>query len=80
MKSNGFSQIIILIAVAALVIMGIVYYVMYQTEGTVYIPRLMQLNSPSRPDMDAVENEVQNLDLGDLNSEFKDIDKDTEGL
>ena len=79
MKSNGFSmiQILIMVVVVILVVVGIY---LYSQKGVTQLstPSPVTTITPTTPQ--ALEKELDSVDLGDIDQDFTAIDRDLQAL
>ena len=73
--------IAIIVIVAAVVIGFVVWFIQSSQAPTVPVPLVEDASKSAANDaVSAVNSEIENIDIGDLDKEFQDIDADFQSL
>lgn len=78
MISNEVKNSLIIIAVIVLALLGIVYYMTQKPDDYSVAP--VPQNTVPQDNTAAINNDVEAIDLGDVDMEFKSIDSDLNSL
>lgn len=79
MNKNIFIAIIVI--VAAVVIGFVVWFIQSSQAPTVPVPLVEDASKSAANDaVSAVNSEIENIDIGDLDKEFQDVDADFQSL
>jgi len=69
-----------IVALVGLILLGVVYAVTPEAERETEADRLPAAQSPAADSPAAINTDLDRVDLGDIDSEFTDIDRDLNSL